>query len=212
MEGTGGISVRVDSNTVVFDTMSDTNDVKMRNELAKHASDDSASFSVKVQGRINAVINQASLDSFKESERAQGSARPATTVSPPLKRPRVSTYASVFTAPAQQEEPTPIKFTRLYTKPLFVNPRMRFFIPRQIPTAPQGPQPIARQLMSPPKPNDAQLVVRPPSPIFRQRFSSTEIIVAGGCTFPVNDMLDMGSLLDIGSQSREEVLAVTALV
>ena len=59
MEGTGGISVRVDSNTVVFDTMSDANDVKMRNELAKHASDDSASFSVKVQGRINAVINQA---------------------------------------------------------------------------------------------------------------------------------------------------------
>jgi hypothetical protein len=223
MDGNGGMSLRVDSNTVVFDTISDTNDVKLRNEMAKHATDSNTSFTVKVQGRINAVINQSSLDSFKDSERVySNNVRSGNMPSPP-KRPRASTYASMFTADAQQQEPAPpVKFTRLSAKPLFLNPTMRFFIARRFQTAPAQiqQQPIARQLMGPAddplstkendKPQDNQLVLRPPSPIFRSRFSSTEIIVAGGCMFPVNDMLDMGTLRS-RSHSPEVMAATMAL-
>jgi hypothetical protein len=200
------MNVRADSNAVVFDTISSAEDVKLRNAVVKNSDGASTSFTVRVQGSISAVVNQASLDSFKDSERSNNNAR-QTLVQTPPKRPRASSYASMFLS-TPEPDPRPIKFTKLHTKPMFLNPVMQFFVPKRPLRNACQPQSVTQPLAVIDKPQEVD--ARPPSPIFRTRFSSTEIIIAGVCMFPVNDMLDMGGLRS-RSHSREEVVAISAL-
>ena len=56
-----------------------------------------------------------------------------------------------------------------------------------------------------------QIDARPPSPILdRTRLLSSEIIVAGGCMFPISDMLDMTALRSRPATDTE-IVAINAL-
>ena len=187
VDGAGNQNICVDCNAVVFDTISDPADVTMRNEVAKHALAPSM-FHVKIQGRVAAVINSSSLETFKDSER-QAHIKQSPMSPAPSKRARseLPSYASII-QPAPAAEPVGL-FTQLNSRPLFVNPMLKTFIPRPPASIPPDSRPL--------------------SPI-AERLSSTEIVIAAGCMFPLNDMMDMGGLRSC-SHSREEIVAITAL-
>jgi hypothetical protein len=159
MDGAGNTQVRANCNAVVFDTISSASDVTLRNAVAKESS--STSFTIKVQGKIAAVVNSSSVSSLPQRKEP-----PA----PVAKRPRIGApYASMFAPPI--------------TKPLFLSAVLPPLIGR--PKAIPEPQPMI------PQPSlQHNLDTRPLSPLpDRPRLASPEIIASG--MFPINDMLDL---------------------
>lgn len=89
MDGGGNTQVRANCNAVVFDTISNASDVTLRNAVAKESS--STSFTIKVQGKIAAVVNSSSVNALPQRKEP-----PA----PIAKRPRIGApYASMFAPP-----------------------------------------------------------------------------------------------------------------
>ena len=179
MDGGGNVQVRANCNAVVFDTISSANDVTLRNAVAKESS--STSFTIKVQGKIAAVVNSSSVHSIPQRiEHAPAS---------PPKRPRINApYASMFAPPI--------------AKPLFLSAVLPPLIGRLKLIA----DPMIHQL---PALFQNNLEARSISPLLdRPRLASPDIIASG--MFSINDMLDL-TVLRSRPPSDTEIIAISAL-